>query len=206
MTSFDIHSVMEQLAARRPIFHNRVDFQRALASQIEETTPGCEVLVECKPFPAAGRSMDIWLPAEGVAIELKYPTRAMQAECGGGQFTLKNHSADDQGRYDYIKAVQRLEKIVADSESASAGFAVMLTNEPLYWKLRRGGGISDAFFLHEGRRLTGRMAWAEHAGEGSIRSRAAPLLLSGAYDLRWRDYSALPEKYGQFRYLAVEVG
>ncbi len=30
-----------------------------------------------------------------------------------------------------------------------------------------------------------------------------PITLAGAYALRWRDYSALPDK---FRYLSVEVG
>lgn len=206
MAQFDMHLVMEQLAARRPIFRSEPDFQFAMKEQVEKMTPGCEVLLEHKPFPSEDMRLDIWLPAEGVAIELKYPTRDLHTEFGGEQFTLTNQGADDQRRYDYIKDVQRLERIVADLESASAGFAVMLTNEPLYWKPRQGGGISDAFFLYEGRRLTGQMAWAEHAGKGSIQGREAPLLLSEAYDLHWMDYSVLPDKYGQFRYLAVEVG
>ena len=32
-----------------------------------------------------------------------------------------------------------------------------------------------------------------------------PITLTGAYDLRWRDYSALSCQYGWFRYLAVDV-
>lgn len=52
MTSFDIHPVMERLAARRPIFHSEADFQSTMKAQIEEIAPGCEVLLEHKPFPS----------------------------------------------------------------------------------------------------------------------------------------------------------
>ncbi len=94
MTSFDIHSVMERLAARRPIFHNRADFQSALASQIAETMPGCEVLVNCKPFPVVGRSLNIWLPTEGAVIELKYPARKLITRWGEEEFALQDRARD----------------------------------------------------------------------------------------------------------------
>lgn len=201
---FDMHAVMERLAVRRPIFHSEADFQRALAGQIEEMH-ACEISLEHKPFPNDEMQVDIWLPTEGVAIELKRRTRSVQVEHGGEQFTLKNHSAEDQGRYDYVKDVQRLEKVVDGLDAARAGFAVLLTNDPLYWNRGRGGTISDAFFLYEGRHLAGRMEWAAHARKGSTQGREEPLSLRGSYDLRWRDYSDLPVKYAQFRYLVVKV-
>ena len=195
---------MERLAVRRPIFRSEADFQHALAWEVKEAH-ACEVRLEYKPFPNDEMQVDIWLPAEGVAIELKRRTRSVQVEHGGEQFELKDHSAEDQGRYEYVKDVQRLERVVDGLDAARAGFAVFLTNERLYWNRGRGGTISDAFFLYEGRHLAGRMEWAARAGKGSTQGREEPLSLRGSYDLRWRDYSDLPVKYAQFRYLAIEV-
>ena len=204
MTNFDIHLVMEQLAARRPIFHTRAEFQSALASQIAETMPGCEVLVNCKPFPVVGRSLNIWLPTEGTAIELKYPARKLITRRGEEEFTLKDRARDVDQR-DCVGGIQRLERVVSEVNPAKTGFVVVLTNDPNYWNPPRVETIGDAFRLDEGRVLAGVLDWSSRAGAGSIQG-GRPITLTGKYDLRWRDYSALPEKYGQFRYLAVEVG
>jgi len=204
MTSFDIHSVMEQLAARRPIFHNRAEFLGALASQIEETVPGCEVLVNCKPFPVPGRSLNIWLPTEGVAIELKYPTRKLTTRWGEEEFALKDRARDVDQR-DCVGGVQRLERVVSEDNAAKTGFVVVLTNDLNYWNPPQRETIGDAFRLEEGRALTGVLDWSSRAGPGSVQG-GMPITLTGKYHLRWRNYSTLSEKYGQFRYLSVEVG
>lgn len=206
MTAFDIHTVMGQLARRRPIFHSEADFQFALAWQIKETLPAWEIRLE---YPTERMHLDIWSPTEGVAIELKYKTcsRGDPIEHGGERFNLKNQDAQDHGRYDYVKDVQRLERVVDDLEGARTGFAVLLTNDSRYWNRGRGGTIDDAFRLHEGRCLAGQMAWAEWASKGSIKGREEPLKLRSSYDLHWNDYSTPGAGVdGQFRYLAVEVG
>lgn len=204
MAKFDIHGVMERLAALRPIFRNRADFLGALASQIEGTAPGCEVLVNCKPFPMVGRSLNIWLPAEGLAIELKYPTRKLITRWGEEEFALKDRARDVDQR-DCVAGVQRLERVVSEFDAAKTGLVVVLTNDPNYWSPPQRETIGDAFRLDEGRVLSGVLDWSDRAGPGSVQG-GRPITLTGAYDLRWRDYSALPGKYGQFRYLAVEVG
>ena len=206
MAAFDIHTVMGQLARRRPIFHSEADFQFALAWRIKETLPAWEIRLEYKPFPTDPERMhlDIWSPTKGVAIELKYKTcsRGDPIEHGGERFDLKDQDAQNHGRYDYVKDVQRLERVVADLEGARTGFAVLLTNDSPYWKPGRGGAIDDAFRLHEGRCLAGRMAWVERK-----KARGSPLELRGSYDLHWNDYSTPGAGVdGRFRYLAVEVG
>ena len=214
MAEFDIHAVMGQLAHRRPIFHSEADFQFALAWRIKETLPDCEIRLEYKPFPTDRERMhlDVWAPTEGVAIELKYKTKTRSRgdpiEHDGEWFDLKEQSAQNHGRYDYIKDVQRLERVVADLKEASTGFAVLLTNDSGYWNRGRGRAIDDAFRLHEGRRLAGRMEWAKRASAGSIKGREEPLELRGSYDLRWHDYSKLTGAGADvwFRYLAIEVG
>ena len=165
MAGFDIHAVMGRLAHRRPIFHSEADFQFALAWRIKETLPDCEIRLEYKPFPTdlERLQLDVWVPTEGVAIELKYKIRDLQIEHGGERFAL-NGQPQNRGRYGYVKDVQRLEQVVADLEGASTGFAVLLTNNWLYWENgRRRTNDDDAFRLHDGRRLAGRMVWAERA-------------------------------------------
>ena len=73
----DIHAIMNGLAERRPIFHSEADFQFALAWRIHKTLPDCEVRLEFKPFPYERMYLDVWLPTECVAIELKYLTRKL---------------------------------------------------------------------------------------------------------------------------------
>ena len=205
MAGFDIHAVMGRLAHCRPIFHSEADFQFALAWRIKETLPDCKIRLEYEPFPTdlERLQLDVWVPTEGVAIELKYKIRDLQIEHGGERFAL-NDQPQNLGRYGYVKDVQRLERVVADLEGASTGFAVLLTNNWLYWENGRRRTNDDAFRLHDGRRLAGRMVWAERA---KAQKRPLPLELRGSYDLRWNDYSTLTGAgvAGRFRYLAIQV-
>ena len=206
MAALDIHLVMAKLAERRPIFHSEADFQFALAWQIHKMTPDCEVRLE-KPFTIGGdkKSMhlDIWLPNTGTAIELKYGTRGLRDEFDGELFALKD-GARDLCRYDFVKDIQRIERVVDAPRGSAPGYAILLANDHLLWE-PRPGGIDAAFHLHEGRRLEGSMTWAKSAGKGSTKGKESPLVLRGSYALHWKTYPALPGKYGGFRYLAVEV-
>lgn len=211
VSGFDIHRVMRRLAGRRPIFHSEDDFKFALAWQMAKNTSDAVRLERPFSLEGARRYLDIWLRTPGIAIELKYKTRQLSVEHDGEQFSLKNQYAHDHGRYDFIKDIQRLEKIAADRlvedrTEFLRGFAVLLTNDPAYWKPGGEGTIDEAFRIHGGRQLAGTMAWTKDAGEKTTEGRRDPLVLRGAYELRWRPYRTLPTKNGEFRYLAVEVG
>ena len=152
---------MKDLSLISPIFHSKADFQRAFVAYLEKVMPGSQVCREFKAFPEKGMHLDIWIPNVGVAIELRYRSEALNMEWEGDSFALKRHSARDHGRYDFLKDIQRLERVVADFEPGRAGFAVLLTNDPLYWKPPRRTDTGDAAFrLHEGRKIMGEMAWA----------------------------------------------
>ena len=210
MAGFDIHGVLERLAGRRPVFHSEADFRFALAWQIAQETSDSVRLERPFSIEGANKYLDIWLRTPGIAIELKYKTRGLSVEHDGERFSLKTKSAHDQGRYDFIKDIRRLEEIAAgrrleDRKEFMRGFAVLLTNDPLYWKPGREGTIDKDFRVHEGRCLKGRMAWAKRASEGTTKKRRAPLVLRGSYKLRWRPYRTLTTENGEFQYLAVEV-
>ena len=93
----DIDGLMAGLSKSRPIFHSEADFQHALAWQIHEEIPDCQVRLEFNLLPAQGKRLylDIWLRALGVAIELKYPTRKLELEWESEPFGLRNQAAQD---------------------------------------------------------------------------------------------------------------
>ena len=101
----DIDGLMASLADRRKAFHSEADFQHALAWQIHEATPESQVRLEVSVIPVEAQRMflDIWLPVEGVAIELKYKTRRLELEQDDESFALRDQSAQDQGRYDFLR-------------------------------------------------------------------------------------------------------
>ena len=86
------------------MFHSEADFQHALAWQIHEAAPESQVRLEVSVIPVEAQRMflDIWLPVEGIAIELKYKTRGLELEQDDESFALRNQSAQDQGRHDFL--------------------------------------------------------------------------------------------------------
>ena len=175
---------------------------------MHETIPGCEIRLE---YPVSSNEqkamhLDIWLPNERLAIELKYFSKRLKLNCGGEVFDLKEHAASDLARKHLILDVQRLERVMAHEEiPVNSGIAVVLTNDPRLWDPQRAKRKTNDinFRVHEGRHIAGELIWLKgdlpYEGE-------APVRLDGAYDIRWQDYSDfMDEQYGQFRYLAVSV-
>ena len=206
----DITNLMNDLACDRPVFHSEADFQHALAWCIHDAIPDGEVRLEFKPFPVSAEQiyLDIWLPGIGVAVELKYKTRELHLRRDGEYFALRDHSAVDISRYDFLKDIQRLEQL-RQLRNARVGFAILLTNNHSFWTPpppSRPTTIDAAFRLHEGRTITGEMAWCERAGAGTTKNREAPIRLSGSYDLHWQDYADMGDgRNRRFRYLAVQT-
>ena len=149
-----IEALLATLAGSRKVFHSEADFQHALAWQIHEAMPDSQVRLEVDVMQVEHqrRFLDIWLPVEGVAIELKYKTRGLELEQDDESFALRDQSAQDQGRYDFLRDIQRLELMRSKLEQCKAGYAVLLTNDSSYWKVPMYRDTVDAAFrVHEGR-------------------------------------------------------
>ena len=205
----EVDGLMASLSERRQLFHSEADFQHALAWRIHETVPDCEIRLEFNPFPDPAKRrrtyIDIWLPTEEVAVELKYLTRKLNSERHGERYYLSDQGAQDQKRYDFLKDIQRLETVVSERK-AKAGFAILLTNDQGYWNVGQPNTYDTAFRIHEGRRISGVLAWSENAKPGTTKDRETPISLNGTYSCSWTDYSHLEgESYGRFRYLAISV-
>lgn len=202
----DVNELMNGLARDRPVFHSEADFQHALAWRIHAERLDARVRLE-RPDPTERIYVDLWLPTNEVAVELKYLTRRLDFEREGELFTLRNQGAQDIRRYDFLKDIQRLERL-SNRTDVRAGFAILLTNDPLYWRPPRREGTVDAQFrLHDGRTVEGELAWSEEASSGTKEGREKPICLKDTYRLQWQDYwNGGDGASRQFRYLAVQIG
>ena len=194
------------LAKKRVIFHSEADFQHALAWEFHLQSPECLIRLEFKPPYFDKRVyIDIWVIEKDVdfAIELKYKTRRLNVKEGEENFNLLTQGAQDIGRYDFLKDIQRLEEVVSYRNNIVVGYAIFLTNDNTYWKPPRDYQTIDASFrVHQDKILTGELNWGSGASQGTMRGREEALILNGAYKLNWKDYSQ-PSKdpYGKFKYL-----
>ena len=202
-----IADIMTGLSCVRPVFHSEADFKHALACHIHQAVPKCEVRLEYRPFPDEGMYLDLWLGGVGVALELKYLTHKLHYDRGAEAFRLKNQSAQDTRRYDYLRDVQRLEQVAARLPQARGGFAVLLTNDAVYWKPPGATATIDSKFrLHEGRTISGELAWSARAAPGTIEGRRESIVLEGSYELQWQKYSKVGAmRNAEFRWLSLEV-
>ena len=202
----DIMNLMKDMSRDRPVFHSEADFQHALAWSLNDAVPGAGVRLEFKPFSDEPMHLDIWLPGIGMAVELKYKTRRLRVSREGESFSLRDQAAQDISRYDFLKDIERLERL-REFPNARVGFAVLLTNDRTLWKPpSRPTTIDAAFRLYDGRSVSGKMAWSERAAVGTTRHREAPIRLNGSYDLHWQDYSDVGDGPNRrFRYVAVRT-
>ncbi len=108
--------IMSALAAQRPLFHSEADFQHAFAWEVQHCMPNAEVRLEY-PWRQSDKSwyIDLWIraPSDNIAVELKYKPQELAVTVNGESYGLKHHSAEDLARYDFVRDIRRLEKLVA---------------------------------------------------------------------------------------------
>lgn len=205
----DIPEVMKALARQRKAFHSEADFQHAFAWELHLRQPEASIRLE-KPLRTDTKNLHLDFliehHGESIAVELKYKTRSLKLNLDGEDFHLSSHSAQDLGRYDFIKDICRLEEITSTIRDCE-GWAILLTNDSAYWKTPQNTGTVDtAFRLNEGRNLTGQLAWTDQASAGTKKNRERDLSVTGQYKLTWDDYSTVDSpNYSDFRYLAVKI-
>ena len=205
---FDIDRCLFSLQKKRPIFHSEADFQFALSWEIKSHYPDANVRLEYCPSIPANVHIDILLfyHNETIPIELKYKTAKLTFSLDNEDFNLKNHGAQDLGKYDFLKDVQRLEDLSSCLSGFSKGYTVWLTNDTSYWNPpSRKNTVYEAFSIHQSARKHGCMEWLPHAGAGTIKGREKPITLNGTYVINWRNYSDIGCKKGIFKYATLTV-
>ena len=209
--SVDLEQALTDLAAERPVFHSEADLQLALAWQFQTQDPRMRVRLETRP--EAGVHLDIACSRPDLgrftAIEVKYLTKEWSGKVNGELFDLKNHGAQDIRGYDVVKDIYRVERFIA-GHSGSDGAAIVLSNDPSYWKTRttrRDATNAEAFRLNEGVVLSGLRDWGPKTGAGTRKNREEALILLGSYNMRWRDFATVGtgSSVTQLRVLIVPV-
>ena len=207
-STLDMNRVMEALARSRPVFYSESDFKHALSWQLHQTDPSLRVRQEVGNVIDGPdrRYVDIWLPDSGTAIELKYRTRTAVIVHEKEKFRLRDQSAQDLGRYGFCLDISRLEGIV-ENRRAREAYAILLTNEHLYWNPPIKAGGNDAeFVLHQDWEIAGKLSWGPRTSASTLKGRETPIEIRGQYRAHWREYSN-PHGTGntRFRYLLLNV-
>jgi hypothetical protein len=207
----DLNQVLESLAMKRPVFHSEADFQHALAWEIHDVKPDASIRLELPVRANDGRAVHIDLLVicdhQHFAIELKYKTALLDASRDTENFSLRGQAAQDCGRYDFLSDVVRLERYVT-SVPNSIGYAVLLSNDRLYWEKSGRANMSANFWVHDTRIIEpAELPWI---GSGYTKGREKPILCQSRLSCSWRDYSTIKEsdstmKNGRFRYLLLTV-
>jgi len=205
----EVREILDIIAKKRPIFHSEADFQHTFAWEIHQKLPNAAVRLEL-PVQVKNQYLhiDIWIKNQDeiLAVELKYKTRALSVSIDNEQYRLKNQSAQDIGRYDFIKDIQRLEH-VSSEQSNFIGYAVLLTNDSAYWIKPVNHDTVDADFrINDGRVIEGVCNWGVNASDGTKKNREQALVLKNKYVVQWENFSRpSPASYGEFRSLTIKV-
>ena len=149
---------------------------------------------------------------EYIVIELKYKTKKKKYQTlNFGEIELKNHAAQDLGRYDFIKDIERIEKWGKNntSKKLKIGFAIFLTNDSVYrissnnvkkqYKYKQ-------FCLGDGFISKGEKNWENGITEKSCgKKRMNSISISNDYkEVCWMPELKRDEE--GFQYLIVEIG
>jgi hypothetical protein len=162
----ELREVLSQLAATRPIFHSEADFQHAFAWAVQLRHPTARVRLEEHIKPGVHLDLSFDVDGQRTAVELKYIVRAFRTVIDGEHFVLRSQAAQDIRRYDVAVDLMRLEALV-ESGVVNTGLAIILTNDAGYWQVPRSSDTVDvAFRLHQGRRLSGTLAWGAQGWPG----------------------------------------
>lgn len=205
----DIDKILNNLSISRKIFSSEADFQFALAWEIQKEYPDVEIRMEYCPYEIdKNMHIDILVIKDGlwIPIELKYKTKGGEIEVSDEKYYLKNHGAQDLGRYDFLKDVARIEHLKSNAIKFKEGYAIFLTNDNSYLSKASNEAMYKKFSLENGIIKNGLLSWHDNASIGTIKNREKSLKIRGNYLLEWKLFSNINEtNIGVFKYLNVQV-
>lgn len=161
--------------------------------------------------------IDIWVEINEKVypIELKYKTIQCSITDGPEEYKLKQHGACDIGCYLYLKDVERIEHISKSlGDNFGKGFAIMLTNDHLYWDKPKTTPDTTAFSyfrIYDGRKIVAgqKLNWHPSSNKQPVwQKKLLPFTLTHNYTINWKDYSKLLNEEGKaipFKYSIIEI-
>ena len=210
MDKSDIENILKSLAKERKLFWSEADFQFSFAWKLKETFDNAEIRLErAHDINEQGKRIyvDIWVKLDNkiYPIELKYKTRKYDAEDQSGEhIAVKDQIALDEGRFGYLKDIERIERI-AHEDSFGRGFAIILTNDSHYYKecTRKKLPNDINFHIHEGAVKEAKtLVWQNNA---KLTKKHGNITLKNSYTIHWETYNATDKKNGVFTYAITEI-
>lgn len=122
-------------------------------------------------------------------------------------YVLKEQGAKDQGCYNYLKDIMRIEEFRDKTSKFIEGYTIKITSEMSYLKLPTKVNCTYAeFSIENGSIKTGCMNWDANTGKGTMRGMEAPIVLTGMYPINWKEYSKVDNtNSGTFMYLVNTI-
>lgn len=196
----DIIQIIVLLSKVRKLFWSEDDFKFAFATQVQlKFGKAAEVRLEKRYKGEKDKNsytdIVVRLNGKNFPIELKYKTvKGSYADFGNEVVELMTHSAVDLGCYAYLKDINRLEYLAKNDPDFERGFAIILTNEPLYFKDTGRRSVYEAFKIYDGKVVTECLDWDRSNYDleklpSWLKSHPA-FELTGSYEMNWRDYGS----------------
>ena len=122
-------------------------------------------------------------------------------------YVLKEQGAKDQGCYNYLKDIMRIEEFRDKADKFIEGYTIKITGEMSYLRPPIKVNCTYAeFSIDDGSIKTGCMNWSTNTGKGTMRGMEAPIVLTGMYPINWKEYSKVDDtNSGTFMYLVNTV-
>lgn len=213
---FTVKNEINQLSKSRKIFHSEADFQHSLGLHLSKI---CDLQVRLEiPFVIPHYynesdkklkvEIDIFIPKEKIGIELKYKTKEGTFKEHGETFNLKQHGAQNLGRFDYFDDIRRLQLLKRES-IIEKGYAIFLTNDPLYWRPIQRKNFSSNFSMEDERIIesNSKLSWSRNPSEGSVTKKRLfpnnPIVIDKKHQLKWFEFSNIRDV--SFKYLMIDV-
>jgi len=212
----NIIQILNDLSHFRNIFHSEADFQHSLGyllSKKYDLDVRLEVPLYITPYYSEMDEklkveLDILMPKGKIGIELKYKTRGATFEQNGETFNIKQHGAQNLGRFDFFDDIRRLQ-LIKRQGIIEKGYAIFLTNDPLYWKPIKRKNFSSNFSMENGRIIKSntKLGWTGNPSEGSVSKKRLfpnnPIIINNKHHFKWYNFSSIRGE--SFQYLIVEI-
>lgn len=234
ITEVNISEILKELGKEKRIFQREAQFQFELAWKLHEKIGGDgEVRLEvlsCTKNKSEDRKAkrfysDIILKDDSgfIVIELKYKTKKETESTYGVE--LIGQGAQDEGRYDYLWDIKRIELLKNRNEEEYTypeigeflgGYAIMLTNDNQYWERTKEyikeHTKKEVSYLHfcigGGDTVEGKVDWNTEE-ERDYRKSRPPITFDKSYAFEWQSYCVGKGNHGkkkrEFRYLITHI-
>lgn len=196
----NLHTSIKNLSKRKPFIRSEKELLESLYHEIDHQGYKC-----FKNSTLLGEKVDLLIEDDNKGIYYAIHLRNKTAKLTYQDSVLKNHGAQLQGRYDFLKDIECLEKLT--HSGSVIGYNILLTNDQSYWnKPKKINALDSAFHIYDDRIITGDLQWGDETALGTKINRTDSIHLKNTYTCTWNLYSSISnDKNGTFEYLLMEV-